>query len=614
MSENQETARGTAAQDGVTTENETLRVIDPLYKRYVKSVLRALSSSNFYYFFMDALETADNEFQFSNRRMEKLVDLTWVDQMEKALEGFQNIVSSPRNVIKEDELVVNVANARKAGSDVVRHLAQHAALVEDFNADSGDVRPSRLMQKYREDTINLYENRVVFTTLESAFHFVKIRHDALFEAMSDEFGAKLKMRSDMASATEIVHMDMFLHIRDVDSALDTDDKNREVFDRISRLHRMLSNFMHTPFAQKMMKYARVRGSITKTNVLKKNPNYRKIVDLFEFLSGYGDVGYTIKITEQNPEINEGFQRDLYHNILFNYLVLKGHLERDRDRRLPSPPEEETRRERTLRPKVITEIIEELTEDYDLPDVEIRKVLIEELTKDQLMEEEEAERLRLIEEREQRKREEEERLRREREAEEARLRHEMEVEQERIRHEQEAEEQRLLIERMEREQEDRRRGGLFRKEIELLWENLEERLLDRRKQAALQAAGLPEDYADAARILEEADRLRQEEAEREKQRLMEEEERQKYEEMLAAERARREEDERQERLRQAMEAEERARDRAAVAVYAQTLVDFQAAMEDRLRMRAHDAEKKRREQEAREADRLRRQQARQSSAQ
>ena len=71
---------------------------------------------------------------------------------------------------------------------------------------------------------------------------------------------------------------------------------------------------------------RVKGGITKTNVLKKNPDYRKIVALMEFLKSYDDIGYTIRVIEQNPQINEVFERDIYHNIMFNYLVLKGYLE------------------------------------------------------------------------------------------------------------------------------------------------------------------------------------------------------------------------------------------------------------------------------------------------
>ena len=595
--------------------NQTIEVIDPIYKKYVKGVMRALSSSDFYEYFMMSLACADNEFQFSNRRMEKIVDTSWVDAIETAMEGFQNIISSPRNMIKEEELIVNVANAKRTGDEVVRHLAQHAALVEDFNEETGDVRPNRLMQKYREDTIGLYENRVVFTTLEMAFQFVKIRHDALFEAMSDEFGAKLKLRSDMTSATETVHMDMFLHIRDIDSALETDDKNREVFDRISRMYRILATYMNSHFAQKLAKQPRVKGTITKTNVLKKNPNYRKIVELFEFLRSYGDVGYTIKIIEQNPVISENFERDIYHNVLFNYLVLKGQLERDKDRMLPTPLKQ---KKRSLKPKVIKEIIEELTEDYDIPDVEIRKVLIEELTKEQLMQEEAEERRRLVEEQEQRKKEEAERLRQEQEAEKERIRREKEAEKERIRQEKAAEEERLLRERMEREQEDRRRSKLLRDEVAHFRKHLEDQLQARRDQAEAEAAA-KQDFADAVEIMEETERLKQEEAARERQRRREEREQKRYEEFLAAQQAIREEEERQERLRREQEAEEariraeeHARDMAAVAVYVQALEAFRVTVDERLKMRADEVERQRKEREAREEERRKRKEMRQAS--
>ena len=243
--------------------------------------------------------------------------------------------------------------------------------------------------------------------------------------------------------------------------------------------------------------------------------------LFEYLKDYGDIGYTIKIIEQNPVIDEKFERDIYHNILFNYLVLKGHLERDKDRALPTPSRE---KKRTLRPKFIKEIIEELTEDYDLPEVEIRKVLIEELTKEQLMKEEAEERRRLVDEQAKRKREEEEAQKREREAEKARIRQEKELEKERIRQEKAAEEQRLLTERMEREQEDRRRSRLFRAELEHFSGNLEQRL-EERAEALDKEEAVKNDFEDAAWILEETERLKKEEAERERIRRREERERQ-----------------------------------------------------------------------------------------
>lgn len=525
--------------------------IDPIYQKYTKSVIRALGSTEFYEFFMDAVSRAENRFQFSNRKMEKTVDLNWVDIIEESLPAIQNIISSPRNIIKEDELIVNVANAKKAGSDVVRHLAQHASLVEKYDYNTGEVRPSKLMQKYREDTVGLYENRLVFTALEAAYQFVKIRHDALFGAMSDEFGAKLKIDSTMETATEMVHMDMFMHIKETDSAIETDEKNSDVFARISKIYRILSVLMQSQFAQQMAKLSRVKGALTKTNILKKNPNYRRAMELLEFLRSYDNIGYTIRVVEQNPEINEDLERDIYHNILFNYLILKGYLEDERDRRIPTPSKT---KKRALKPKFVKEIIEELTEDYDLPDIEIRKVLIEELTKEQLMLEEEAERRRLVEEQEQRRREEMERLRLEAEAEKERQRKAEEAEKERRRQEEEAEKQRLFMERMEREAEDRRRCKLFADELAYFAEHLEE------KQEAREAAIAKR--LEEIKAFEEAERLREEE----KQRKAEEEAR-----LLR-------EKEAEEARIQNIQAEKEAEERRRCEIFQKELENFQSHLE------------------------------------
>lgn len=623
-------------------------LIDPIYQKFSKSVIRALGTTEFYEFFMDSISRAENQIQFSNRKTIKTVDLNWVDAIESTLEAFQSIISNPRNVIKEDELIVNVANAKKAGSDVVRHLAQHANLVEKFDETKGEVRPSRLMQKYREDSTGLYENRLVFTTMETAFHFVKIRHDALFSAMSDEYGAKLKVNSTMESATERVHMEMFMHIKEIDSALQTDDKNADVFGRISRMYRMLGVFMNSPFAQQLAKLPRVKGTVTKTNVLKKNPNYRKIVQLFEFLHGYTDIGYTIRVVEQNPQVNEVFQRDIFHNVLFNYLVLKGYLEDDADRQIPTAPRE---KKRALKPKFVREIIEELTEDYDLPDVEIRKVLIEELTKEQLMQEEAAERRRLVEEQAQRKKEEQERIRKEKEAERERIRKEKEAEKERLRLEKEAEEARRRQAQMEQEAEDRRRGNMLQKELERFNERLPMQLEAREADAAKKEAARKayeekllrqeeeerrrkeEAAAEEKRKREEAERLAREAAERaEQERLAAEraafeakvaeelrisrEEAHRLEQQRLAEEARQEQLRLEEEARRAEEAErlrreQEEKDIAATQVYLEEVTVFLAALPDRITLRQTETDRARREREQWEQDRQRRQAAKTS---
>ena len=560
-----------AAEEKKSGGRKKASLIDPLYQKFTKSVIRALGSTDFYEFFMDAVSRAENEIQFSNRKLEKTVDVTWVDNIDETLTAFQTIISNPRNVIHEEELIVNVAHAKKGGADVVRHLSQHASLVDKFDEPTGEVRPNKLMQKFREDSIGIYENRLVFTTMENAYQFVKIRHDALFSAMSDEFGAKLKVDSTMQSATEMVHMDLFLHIKEIESTLDTEDKNRDVFAQISRIYRVLSVMMNSQFAQQLSRLPRVKGSIVKTNVLKKNPNYRKILNLFSFLHEYDEIGYTIRVVEQNPEVTEEFQRDIFHNVLFNYLILKGYLEDEKDRRIPMPAKT---KQRALKPKFIKEIIEELTEDYDLPDVEIRKVLIEELTKEQLMHEEAEERRRLVEEQAKRKKEEQERIRKEKEA-----------EKERIRQEKEAEEERLRLERMERETEDRRRSKLLKIELARFEEMLPKQLEAREAAAAKKIAELKE-FEDAAQLLEEAEQRRLEAEERERRRIQEEKERIRREKQLAILKAKEEE---QRRLEEE-QREQDARDTAGTEPFRQEITIFLGALQQRLALREEEKQR------------------------
>lgn len=499
----------------MTKKNST---IDPLYQKLMKSVIRSIGSSEFYEFFMDAVSRADNEFQFSNRKIDKVVDLKWVEAIEATIPAFQAIVASPRNVIREEEIIVNVAHAKKGGSDVVRHLAQHGQLVQDFDESTGDVRPSKLMQKYREDSEELYENRLAFTAMEMAYHFVKLRYDALLSAMGEEFGAKLKVETHLETAVELMECKSYMHIKQKDSALDVDSKNGDVFARIERLNRLLTSFINSPYGLQMSKLSRVKGKITKTNVLKKNPHYRTMVALYDFLKQYDDVGYVIKVTEQNPHIDDVMIQNIFHNVMFQYIVLKGYLEDEEDRQLPTPLKQ---RKKKLKPKVIKEIIEEITDDYDVPDLEIRKVLIEELTKEQLMLEEAEERRRLVEEQERRKREEEEYRKKLEEAEAERKRKEAEAEAEKIRLQQEEEQKQQKIKELEQKLDDERRKNIFMAEIDYFNKHLYDHL-DERSQL-IEANKESEKIQDYSHVIEELEAKElavslKEEAEREKIRV------------------------------------------------------------------------------------------------
>ena len=188
-----------------------------------------------------------------------------------------------------------------------------------------------------------------------------------------------------------------------------------------------------------------------------------------------------------------------------------------------------------------------------------------------------------------------------------MRLEKEAEQERIRREKEILEAQLMVERMEREQEIRRRSGLFRNEADRFFQLLGERLEMRAEQSEVEVAE-QQDFADAVSIMEETERLKAEELERARQRKLEEIERQKYEARLERERIEREKQEEQMRLlleEERRQAELLRQDMNTVAPLSLTVQAFEESLAERLNMRAAADEAAIKAEKAKEEKRSRR---------
>ncbi len=482
--------------------NKRLRVIDPVYKKFTAKAFQSMTSTEFYEFFQKMMSNGQHDFQFSNRRLEKKVDETWVNIIEATLPAFDEICRNPRIIITQEELITNVVQARKVDSQVVRYICSHGNLVESVD-ENGDVVPSKVLNFFKEESWDTYENRFVYTLLDMTFRFVELRYRKLFVEMQDEYGANLKMNVNAQSEMEQLSMNMHLRIQQIDDYTDSAEKNDNIFARIIHIYQTLGALMDCRFSHEMSKFSRVKPPLVPTNAIKKNPLLKKCVKLWDFIWSYKDVGYSVELIEQNPEINEKFERDIWSNIMFTYIILKGYLEDTRSRAINYGMKG---KKTTFKPRYIKEIIEEMIRDYDLPDIEVRKVLIEELTKEQLLREQEEERRRILaeherEKREKKRRQELEKQRLEKEKERQRL--QKQKEREKLRLQKQKEKERELA-RIKREKErieasDARKGELFTLEITHQLEGIES-LLQKREAERLKKLELEEKRQRAAEKL------------------------------------------------------------------------------------------------------------------
>ncbi len=398
-------------------------LVDPIYRRFTAQAFKNLTSGEFFEFFMSLMKNGEQQFQFSNRKIKIDVDETWVKIIEDTIPAFLEITRNPRVIITQEELITSVVQAKKIDSQVVKHLCAHSYLVDAID-ENGDVIPNKVLNIFKEETWDTYENRFVYTLLKKTYDFVSKRYQDMKDALADEFGANLIIDATGESKMETLEVHSSMKIKQKDDWEDETNAKKSAFARVKALYVALNNLMQTRFAKEMYRYQIVRPPLVPTNAIKKNPYLRKCTALWNFLLHYSDAGYTVEIIEQNPEINQKFEQDIFDNIMFTYIILKGYLEDNRDRALDRNIKA---RRRSLRPKYIKQIVEEIVENFNMSEVEVRKILIEELTKEQLLREERAEQFRILEA----KRREEEEKRRAAELERIRIQKEKEREREAI---------------------------------------------------------------------------------------------------------------------------------------------------------------------------------------
>lgn len=348
-------------------------VVNNLYDRYTENVTNDVVDDEFYQYFYNLLETGTTLCKFYNRKLIKDVDEEWVEQIEKTIPHLVTVVDFPRRFIDEDRNIVNVALARKFTSESVKHLAQNSHMVNKVN-DDGSVEPNKVLNITKEESLNTYENRFIYTLLMELRNFVNKRFEALFENSKDEDGIKLNLESLIDNYTEVVSYKMEVKIREKQADTSNDKNNLNIFTRITKIHKAVMEMTSSGFMLEMQKFPAVRHPIVKTNAISKNPDYKACYNLWNFLHSYDRVGYKVQIIDQDPMVTRSFESDLYNSILMNYVIVRRYMT---NRELLNINREKRTKEIGL--KDIKQFIREVVNEYDIAPKELRKLMMDELT-------------------------------------------------------------------------------------------------------------------------------------------------------------------------------------------------------------------------------------------
>ena len=355
--------------------------INELYAKYTEGIEGALEEDRYFQYLFEMIQAGDNTLEQKNRVLHKVVDERWLTVVEEGIEAIFNIVDKPRRFITTSEEVVPVALAKKITADSVRHLSQHTQFIAQN--EEGEIMPTKILNVSVEESYDLYENRFVYHLIQHLFSFVDKRTDVIFWSTGDETCNVMSMESKIDDAYEEISYKVEMTIKNRQSVVENDMANMDLFKRIDRVRRMSRTLRASSFCDIMKGCAKVHSPIQRTNLMMKDPDYRTCYQLWQFIESYDEVGYTIEEQDSAMQFDEEYLLQMYINMITNYTVFKSLLVSD-PRKMS---EIATEKREPVKPKFVKEIKEEIVEDRNIPDVEIRRVFVEEVTEAQLEAEE-----------------------------------------------------------------------------------------------------------------------------------------------------------------------------------------------------------------------------------
>ena len=249
-----------------------------------------------------------------------VVDYSWVDVLDEAVPYLDTIIRNPRRFIVAEEDIVPIEKTKKVSEESIKHLAVHTNLIQEVD-DDGMVKPLKLLNVFKEETIDLYENRFIYSLITNLYTFIK--NQLAYEEQSSS-NVEEKSLNYMAT-TNYKNQDVSINLNLVskvsNESFETEEQIEERNEKINHIKEILEDFMASKFMKAMANATPVRSPIRKTNVILKEQNFMKALELWEFLERY-QIDKPVKEFHEDTDITKlSFNRDLSMTYFLNYGIL-----------------------------------------------------------------------------------------------------------------------------------------------------------------------------------------------------------------------------------------------------------------------------------------------------
>jgi len=299
---------------------------EQLYADYIFSTSPFIENNESYSRFRDEINKGDNKSSFSERYVDRSVDITWLDKIEDSIIALDNIIRAPRNFIKEEEEIVPIAMSKKIVQESIKHLATHTGNIQSYDEKEDTVIPSKILNIYKEESFATYENRFIKTLLINLEIFVIKRYQGIMGQKDVKDVASTRTEQKFSVGKETIDYAMEISITSPSTGLHSakaiKQGQQNSIERVNKLKTIVEDFMKSDFMTKLKDAALIHPPISKTNLLTKNQDYKKALELWQFIESYQSVGYEVGVVDNQQMPPLDYQDRLNEIAFFEYLLLK----------------------------------------------------------------------------------------------------------------------------------------------------------------------------------------------------------------------------------------------------------------------------------------------------
>lgn len=213
---------------------------------------------------------------------ETKIDYSWLSVLEDTLPNIDKIVRNPRRFIVQEEDVVIVEKTKKVSQETIKHLAQHSENIQDID-NNGDVVPKKLLNVFKEDTSDLYENRFIYTLVVRLESFINRQLENLDLVSNKEIKRNISYKAETNIKNKKINIELKMNEEETE---DLTEFGADYKNRILACYEVISGFRTTEMIKELIGCSLVKNPIRKTNLILREPNFQKAFILWQYLDNF----------------------------------------------------------------------------------------------------------------------------------------------------------------------------------------------------------------------------------------------------------------------------------------------------------------------------------------